>query len=153
MPIKRNDSLKPLSRDHHHGLLLSWKIRTGLTKKIEPKRIKHYSDWFYQNHLKPHFEIEEKYLFPTLDHENAFVKKALSDHQHLTQLFEKPIQTSKDLGAIADELENQTGLKNGFYLMKYRTMRIQHNWKASNNFISRTNLKITSPIHFGNDGR
>ena len=106
MPIKRNNSLKPLSRDHHHGLLLCWKIRTGLSKKIEPKRIMQYADWFYQHHLKPHFEIEERYLFPALDPENAFVKKAISDHHKLNQLFEKPYLTSKDLGEIAEELEN-----------------------------------------------
>ena len=34
MPIKRSEYLKPLSRDHHQGLLLCWKIRTGLKKGI-----------------------------------------------------------------------------------------------------------------------
>src|SRR5690606_10923423 len=28
-PIKRNKDLQPFSRDHHHSLLLCWKIRTG----------------------------------------------------------------------------------------------------------------------------
>jgi len=39
-PIKRNEALKPLSRDHHHGLLLCWKIRQGIKLNIEPERIK-----------------------------------------------------------------------------------------------------------------
>ncbi|CDF79955.1 hypothetical protein BN863_22430 [Formosa agariphila KMM 3901] len=31
-PLKRHKSLQPLSRDHHHGLLLAWKIRADLRK-------------------------------------------------------------------------------------------------------------------------
>ena len=36
-PLKRHAGLVELSRDHHHGLLLSWKIRQGLKKEIEPE--------------------------------------------------------------------------------------------------------------------
>ena len=32
-PQKRHKALQPLSREHHHGLLLSWKIRSGFNKK------------------------------------------------------------------------------------------------------------------------
>ena len=59
-PIQRSEYLKPLSREHHHGLLLCWKIKTGFSKGVELKRIKSYSDWFYKTHLKPHFELEDK---------------------------------------------------------------------------------------------
>jgi len=34
-PIKRDKVLQPLSHDHHQGLLLCWKIRTGIKKGIE----------------------------------------------------------------------------------------------------------------------
>jgi len=40
VPIKRSIALQPLSREHHHGLLLCWKIRTGLKKGIDIDRIK-----------------------------------------------------------------------------------------------------------------
>ena len=73
-PLKRAPELQPLSHDHHHGLQLCWKIRTGFSKQIEPDRIKKYSDWFYKTHLKPHFELEEKYVFPILGAENDLVK-------------------------------------------------------------------------------
>ena len=46
-PLKRHKALQPLSRDHHHGLLLSWKIRSGFKKNIDVERIKVYADWFY----------------------------------------------------------------------------------------------------------
>jgi len=64
-PIKRHESIQPLSRDHHHGLLLSWKIRSGISKGVDINRIKKYADWFYTNHIKPHFGIEEKYALTT----------------------------------------------------------------------------------------
>ena len=74
-PIKRHESLKSLSHDHHHGLLLCWKIRTGFKKQIEINRIKFYTDWFFRNHLSPHFDLEEKYVFPVLGQEHELVKK------------------------------------------------------------------------------
>ncbi len=41
-PQKRHIALQPLSREHHQGLLLSWKIRKGLSRKIEFDRIQNY---------------------------------------------------------------------------------------------------------------
>ena len=106
MPIKRNEFLKPISREHHHGLLLYWKIRTGLKKQVEPERIKKYVNWFFQEHLVPHFEIEEKYIFPILGNENELVKKALSEHRRLTRLCNSDTDILKNLNAIEEELES-----------------------------------------------
>ncbi|HEY8400873.1 MAG TPA: hemerythrin domain-containing protein [Cytophagaceae bacterium] len=105
-PIKRHASIQPYSRDHHHGLLLCWKIRTGLSKPVEPSRIKEYADWFYTNHLLPHFEIEEKYIFPILGNEDKSVKRALSEHRKLKRLFESQNDIVKTLSLIEDDLEN-----------------------------------------------
>ncbi|AXP80970.1 hypothetical protein CJ739_1885 [Mariniflexile rhizosphaerae] len=87
-PLKRHKALQPLSREHHHGLLLSWKIRAGFSKNIEPERIKVYADWFFKTHLIPHFEMEEQFVFPVLESNNELVKKALEDHTLLKRLFE-----------------------------------------------------------------
>ncbi|MGV9004950.1 hemerythrin domain-containing protein [Flavobacterium sp.] len=105
MPIKRNENLKAISREHHHGLLLSWKIRNGLKKEIEPKRIKKYIDWFYVTHLLPHFELEEKYVFPILDKDHELIKKALSEHRRLNRLFVSKTASMKNLTQIEEELE------------------------------------------------
>ena len=59
-PIKRHISLQPLSRQHHDGLLLRWKLKKGLQKEIKLERLKAYVDWFWSSHLKSHFEFEEK---------------------------------------------------------------------------------------------
>lgn len=105
MPIKRNENLKSISREHHHGLLLCWKIRTGLKKEIPLGRIMQYSGWFYQNHLLPHFEIEEKWVFPVLGNDHELIKKALADHRRLRRLFESSDEWQKTLSLIEEELE------------------------------------------------
>jgi iron-sulfur cluster repair protein YtfE (RIC family) len=105
-PIKRSEFLKPLSREHHHGLLFCWKIRAGIKKDVEVSRIKKYSDWFYQNYLVPHFEVEEKYVFPILGNDNELIKKAVSEHRKMKQLFESTTEFEKKMGLIEEELKN-----------------------------------------------
>ncbi|MDF9801361.1 hemerythrin-like domain-containing protein [Catalinimonas alkaloidigena] len=104
-PIKRDKSLQPLSREHHHSLLLCWKIRSSFRKRVEVKRIKKYADWFFENHIKPHFKIEEKHVFPVLGDEHELVKKALAEHRRLTRLFENDEEVEKSLNRIEEELE------------------------------------------------
>ncbi|MFD2916201.1 hemerythrin domain-containing protein [Psychroserpens luteus] len=104
-PQKRHKALQPLSREHHHGLLLSWKIRTGFKKNIEPKRIRIYANWFFEHHLIPHFEIEEAHIFSILEEENDLTKKALADHRRIKRLFSEENEDSKTLSRIEEELE------------------------------------------------
>jgi hemerythrin-like domain-containing protein len=105
MPIKRNEFLMPLSREHHHSLLLCWKITTGYRKNIETSRIQSYAYWFYANHLRAHFEVEEKYVFSILGREDELVKRALTEHRKLRRLFEGVREEAKNLGLIEEKLE------------------------------------------------
>ena len=86
-PIKRHPLIVPLSREHHHGLLLCWKIKAGLVKGVAPERIKKYADWFYKNHLEPHFRLEETLLFPILGEDHKMVIQAKTEHRLLSKLF------------------------------------------------------------------
>lgn len=104
-PIKRVEELKPLSREHHFGLLLCWKIRTGIKKNVEIKRIKKYTDWFWKNHLAKHFEIEEAEVFPILGNDNPLIKKAKTEHRRLRRLFENQNDPVKSISLIEEELE------------------------------------------------
>lgn len=106
LPIKRIDALQPLSHDHHHGLLLSWKIRTGFKKGIDPARIKKYADWVFTEQLLPHFEIEEEYVFPVLGEHNDLAKRALAEHRKLKRLFLSKIDIAKNLVLIEEKLES-----------------------------------------------
>lgn len=104
-PLKRHKALQPLSREHHHGLLLGWKIRAGFNKNIDIERIKTYADWFFETHLIPHFEKEEQHIFTILGNDNDLVKKALSEHKKLAMLFNQTEDTRKNLSLIEEELE------------------------------------------------
>ena len=104
-PIKRNEALQPVSREHHQGLLLCWKIRQGLKKNIAPNRMKVYAEWFYKAYLLPHFEIEEKYMFPVLGNDHELIVKATAQHRRLTRLFTDQQQLAKSLSFIEEELE------------------------------------------------
>ncbi|WP_417266286.1 hemerythrin domain-containing protein [Brumimicrobium sp.] len=104
-PLKRVEALKSFSREHHHGLLLGWKIRKGMSNGIAIDRIKKYADWFFENHLVPHFEDEEKYIFPILGEDHEMIKKALSEHRRLTRLFTEEEDVEKALHHIEEELD------------------------------------------------
>jgi len=103
-PIKRHHALQPVSREHHHGLLLSWKIREGFKLKVTPERIKKYTDWFWTNHLQAHFEFEEAHIFPLLGSENKLIKRALREHVRLKGLFSATDRVAINLSLIEEEL-------------------------------------------------
>lgn len=105
-PIKRHEVLKPLSREHHEGLLLCWKIKEGFRQGISAARIKEYTDWFWHTHLIPHFEAEEKWLFPILPPGDELVQQALGEHQRLKKLFEQASEINGSLRLIATELDD-----------------------------------------------
>ncbi len=104
-PLKRAKEIQPYSKDHHHGLLLGWKLRTGLKKQIAIGRMEAYAQWFYANYLAPHFELEEKYLFPVLRPDDGLVKKALDEHAAIRSLMRRPASEEK-LTELAGLLES-----------------------------------------------
>lgn len=104
-PLKRHPALHHLSHDHHHGLLLCWKIRQGFKFGVGPERIKAYCEWFWGNHLQAHFDEEEKLIFPILPEEDPMIKQALSEHKRLRKLFSYRDNPEKTLGQIEEELE------------------------------------------------
>ncbi|WP_417619983.1 hemerythrin domain-containing protein [Oceanihabitans sediminis] len=104
-PQKRHKALQPLSREHHHGLLLSWKIRSGFSKNIAPERMRTYANWFFKTHLIPHFEMEEEHIFTILESDNELVKRALAEHRRLNRLFAETDNDAKTLSKIEEELE------------------------------------------------
>lgn len=107
-PIKRHKALVSFSKDHHFGLLLSWKIRQGIDKGVSAERISNYVLYFFENELQKHFNEEEKMLFALLPSHDALRKKAEAQHQSIYQLV-KTIKANKNqqpvLKQLADVLE------------------------------------------------
>jgi hemerythrin-like domain-containing protein len=78
-PIKRNEHIIKLSKDHHFTLLFCWKIRNGLKFNADP--IINYVQYFWQHHMQPHFMEEETILFTPV--KDAAVQKALDEHTEI----------------------------------------------------------------------
>lgn len=104
-PIKRDKALQPLSHDHHHGLMLCWKIKQGLKKGVTAERIMGYASHFFRDQLEEHFREEEEFLFPLLGMENEIVKKAVEEHKELKSLFFDS-STEEGCEAIAKQLND-----------------------------------------------
>ena len=85
-PIKRSKELAPLSREHHDGLLFSWKIKQGLANGTSIEILCNYTRWFWANHIKPHFKDEEKVLVKFLPGDNALVQQMFKEHAQIRDL-------------------------------------------------------------------
>lgn len=81
-PIKRSEHIVQLSKEHHFSLLFCWKIRNGLKKEVEISRIINYVNYFWKEHLLPHFE-EEDVFFSNVD--DLFVKRAYDEHHEINE--------------------------------------------------------------------
>jgi len=108
MPIKRNNNLVPLSKDHHSALMFCWKIRTGLKLNVETTRMKRYVKYFWQAHMQPHFYEEETILFVPV--QDAAVQKALNEHSDIKDQIDKIIASENvqpsQLKMLADAVDN-----------------------------------------------
>ena len=102
-PIKRHIALQPISHDHHQGLLLCWKIRTGIAKLVAPERIKEFVDFYYNRHLLEHFRLEEEFIFPILGNKNDLVIQAYANHASIEHI----INLKDDLAMVLIILERQ----------------------------------------------
>jgi hemerythrin-like domain-containing protein len=73
---RRHQTLIPLSREHHDGLLLAWRLRTGDLATREPALKARHAAAFFESRLRAHFAAEEEVLFPA-------VRAALGAHARL----------------------------------------------------------------------
>ncbi|MEP4598733.1 MAG: hemerythrin domain-containing protein [Cyclobacteriaceae bacterium] len=76
-----------------------------MQKQVEVSRIKRYTDWFFEQHVLPHFQQEEQYLFPVLGETHPLVKRALAEHRRLTRLFTGNEKIKRNLSLLEEELE------------------------------------------------
>ncbi|HEY6503538.1 MAG TPA: hemerythrin domain-containing protein [Chitinophagaceae bacterium] len=102
-PIKRSEQLAPLSRDHHEGLLLAWKIRQGLKNGTHTAEIASYVHWFWNNHLQLHFSQEEHLLLPHLPESDEMAKQLKAEHDEIRELVAAVLDASS-LTLLADKM-------------------------------------------------
>lgn len=87
-PIKRSKAFVQLSKDHHFGLLLVWRIRQDLTKGTNGEEISRYVIDFYKDDLAQHFREEEEYLFSKLPVGDPLREQAEGEHRAIYNLIE-----------------------------------------------------------------
>ncbi|MDQ0477175.1 hemerythrin domain-containing protein [Chryseobacterium sp. MDT2-18] len=95
--MKRHEALVQLSRDHHFGLLLCWKLKEGLKKEIAVDRMSKYIDLFYLQNLKPHFAEEEETIFKVLGEEHPLIKEAISQHRIMRKMIEDGLKNPEQI--------------------------------------------------------
>lgn len=105
-PIKRDKNLVLLSRDHHDGLLLSWKLRQGAGFGVSNATMAKYVQHEYELHLAPHFEDEERLLFYEAPAGDELTAEAVKHHAMLRELVKQMDTPDADtLKSFADQLE------------------------------------------------
>jgi hemerythrin-like domain-containing protein len=103
-PIKRSEQLAPLSREHHDALLFIWKIKKGLKNKTSIQIIASYVQWFWNNHLKEHFDQEEKILLPFLS-KNKMTDQLKKEHETIRNLITAEMDESS-IALLANTLND-----------------------------------------------
>ncbi|TDH27029.1 hemerythrin domain-containing protein [Segetibacter sp. 3557_3] len=98
-PLKRSKHLVVLSRDHHQGLLVVWKLRQGLANHVAADTLLAFLRHEFRHHLEPHFQIEENQLFGALPADDALKLTAEAQHSQLRHL-------AREAGKIPEGGEN-----------------------------------------------
>ena len=89
--------------EHDEVLKLCVRIRKGLNRKVEIYRIRDYVEWFKENYLAPHFEVEEQVVFQLLG-ANVRVKRALANHRRINKLLSCSCEDLRVLNLLEEEL-------------------------------------------------
>ena len=103
--MKRHEALVQLSRDHHFGLLLCWKLKEGLKREVSVERMSKYIGLFYLQNLKPHFAGEEESIFKVLGEEHPLIKEAISQHRIFKKMIEDGFKTPDQIEEFRTLLE------------------------------------------------
>lgn len=84
--MKRNKNLIELSRDHHQGLLLGWKIKQGFKKDIPVNEITEYAIYFANEALFTHFDEEENQILIFLKEDDALRRRTIVEHAEIREI-------------------------------------------------------------------
>ena len=107
-------TLEHCKEEHDEVLKLCARIREGLTRKVEACRIREYVEWFKQNYLAPHFEVEEQVVFPILG-ANVRIKRALANHKRINKLLSCSCEDLRVLNLLEEELSTHVRLRSVYF--------------------------------------
>ena len=145
--MRRHDSLKFLSQDHHHGLMLAQLIRKGApeyrTLPNTPEEKKEYTIQFYRDHLSKHFSEEENILFPFIKGKNNSIDEMIYDLIKEHNLINDIIITLDDNPDFEIKLDRLGGLLNSHIRKEERELfpKIQQEFNEKDLLILQRKLK------------
>lgn len=105
MNRKKTELLLPLSQEYGQALDFCGHIRRGFRLSVDAKRMKIYSNWFFQGNLKAHFEMEEDFIFALLTDREDVVVKARAYQRKLKRLFLSQNEIERSLNLSEELLE------------------------------------------------
>lgn len=85
-PLKRQPELVPLSREHHFGLLFSWKIKQGIARQADHQVLRNYVGYFWNHNLREHLEKEEAILQQILPVTDKLRGRVMQEHALIRSL-------------------------------------------------------------------
>lgn len=93
-PRKRHEALQPLSRHHHHALVIAQAL---IKQKEDPKQIQRELTDFWVNGGREHFREEEEYLLP------EYAKYQTLDRSEIRELLLEHVKIRSLVSQICDE--------------------------------------------------
>jgi iron-sulfur cluster repair protein YtfE (RIC family) len=112
---RRHESLIPLSREHHYGLLVCLRIHRGLENhKADLVWLSERAEKvirFFESDLKTHFAVEEEIVFPAMsgiEEADSVIRELIEEHRDIRRLIQRLAPSPKIvplLREFADLLE------------------------------------------------
>ena len=103
--MRRCDALRALSSEHHHGLVITVKVKRAIGT-AEAERVWQEVRERFVTELEPHFQEEEVGLLPALERvgETELVRRTHADHSELRRMIrEGGMQNMADFGELLSQ--------------------------------------------------
>jgi hemerythrin-like domain-containing protein len=95
--MKRHPALAPLSRDHHHALVLAQRLRRAGAADAGDAATAFLEHWMEEERL--HFRLEEEVLLP------AYAAYGDPDHPAIVQTLIDHVRIRRDVGRLAESVD------------------------------------------------
>lgn len=131
-PLRRHPGLIPLSRDHHHGLVLAQLLKfdvpdyRGLPTTVEGKA--GYALQFFRDQLESHFQKEETVLLPAVEGYDPLIdrycEQIREEHRQISHIFnrwEHQEPNGGDLDELGRLLENHIRFEERVFFPRLQT--------------------------------
>jgi len=85
--VHRDGTMASLGKDHHYDLMFCWRIKQGIKKRVDTRRLFQYVQYFWFHHLREHLSEEENLLFGRV--QDDFCKRGYQEHNQIRRQIRK----------------------------------------------------------------